>query len=194
MHLKCLTIAALTTFIATPAFAQDAQKWKIDEQGLTSLSFTATQMGKEFTGQFLDFDIELAFSPDALESSYVMVEVTMESAETQDEERDEMIQNDEWFNSNNFPLAFFISENFTANPDESSDYEYLARGELTIAGEAKEIDLPFTFKNKGENGYVAGEITLNRLDYGLGQKSWPDAESISHDVHVKFDMDLLPAD
>lgn len=193
MRLKFLTIAALTCLISSPVIAQDAQKWEIDEQGLRSLTFTATQMGKEFTGTFSDFDVELAFSPDALEASFVQVNVSMESAETQEDDRDEMLQNDEWFDTHNHPFATFISEEFGKNPNDSSPFEYVAYGELTIAGEAKEIDLPFSFENKGERGYVAGEITLNRLDYGLGQQSWPDDESISHDVQVKFDIDLLPA-
>jgi len=188
-----LSVAASVFMYAAPAHAQSATQWQLTPQEDQLLSFSATQMGNEFTGEFSDFRANIAFSPDDLEHSAVSVTVSLASAHTGEEERDETLQSDEWFNSDVFPTASFTANHFEKIPEnEADEYEYIAHGTLDIGGIKNEVELPFSFDigEDGQNASTQGEATLNRMDYNLGAKSWSDEESISHSVIVEFHLAL----
>ena len=60
----------------------------------------------------------------------------------------------------------------------------------------REIRLPFTFQSAQEGGkpvaWLKGGVTLNRLDYGVGQGEWKDTSTVANEVRVKFELRLLP--
>jgi polyisoprenoid-binding protein YceI len=56
--------------------------------------------------------------------------------------------------------------------------------------------VPFSFANGNESGKAVatlkGGVTLNRLDYGVGQGDWKDTTLVGNEVRVKFDLRLTP--
>jgi polyisoprenoid-binding protein YceI len=41
-------------------------------------------------------------------------------------------------------------------------------------------------------GYLAGRMTLKRLDFGVGQGQWQSTEWVGNDVTVRYSVELVP--
>lgn len=155
----------------------------VDEQ--SRLIFKASVYGKEFSGEFKNFDGEIIFDLDNLKNSHVDISIDMASVDSEDEERDVSMKDAEWFDVQNHREAVFKANDF----EEISSDRYLARGILTIKGNAVPIEFPFdlTIHESPQNGreaLVKGQVTLNRLDFGLGKGRWESADSVAFDVIV----------
>lgn len=188
--LSGFVFTALLLPFSGPAMAQGATVWDVADGG-KSLTFEGTQMGQAFTGTFNDFGVDLAFDPAHLDSSRVTVTVEMASSTSGDAERDETVKSTEWFNVENFPQATFTAETFTHDHGDL----YTAKGKLKIRDFEQDLALPFTYvataDSTPKSAKVTGQVVLRRLDYGLGAQNWKDADSIGHDVIVRFDLDLV---
>ena len=38
---------------------------------------------------------------------------------------------------------------------------------------------------------MKGDVTLNRLDYGMGEGEWEDEKTVGHDVEVLIDVTAI---
>jgi len=96
------------------------------------------------------------------------------------------------FDSAKYPTARFVTSAFT----RKAAGQYEATGKLTIRDVTHEIHLPFTFQTAQEGGkavaWLKGGVTVNRLDYGVGQGDWKDTSVVANEVRVKFELRLLP--
>lgn len=192
-----LTFICALLLCAAPSvsLAAEAPQWDVTEGGEQSLTFTTTQMGAAFTGRFENFTPQITFHPDALDQSHVKVEISLQSAETGDEERDEALQNEDWFNTQQYPIATFETADFQMNEGDNQDrYPYLARGRLDLSGVQQDITLPFSFtiddSTTPHSASAAGAVTLDRIEFGLGAENWDDHDSVGHKVEVRFQLDL----
>ena len=56
----------------------------------------------------------------------------------------------------------------------------------------KDVTLPFTLDIAEENGVLVakavGEITVKRLEYGVGQGQWQDTATVADEVVIGFDL------
>lgn len=184
-------------FLCLPrqANANEAQKWSIIPNDNNTLSFTTTQMGTSFTGHFNEFDTDISFSPERLSDSQVKVRVALPSAETGDDERDQTLQQEEWFHSKNHPVAVFHATQFLTNEGSNQNtHPFIAKGTLSLSGITKDVELSFSFEIDGTStpstAIAQGQTTLNRLDFGLGADNWDDPDSVGHNVVVQFYLHL----
>lgn len=186
--MRALAFLLLTLLTTTPALA-DAPTWTIDPTTST-LAFTGTQEGTEFKGTFQKFTADIKFDEKDLEHSSIKVTVDTASAHTGDKTYDGSLPGTDWFNAAEFPEAVFESKKITANPaaDKDGVANYIADGTLTILGVTKNITLPFGLKTEGPNTHAFGEITLKRLDFGLGVNADGKGEWVGNDVKVRFDL------
>ena len=156
------------------------------------LGFTARQSGGDVDGRFEKFTARITFSDANLASSHFDVEVTTQSVNTQDDNRDSVLRDNDLFNVTKFPTAHFVTSAFA----RKAAGQYEATGQLTIRDVTREIHLPFTFQNVQEGGntvaWLKGGLTVNRLDYGVGQGDWKDTSEVENPVRIKFELRLLP--
>jgi cytochrome b561/polyisoprenoid-binding protein YceI len=168
--------------------------WDIDEVA-SSIAFEATQNGQAFQGKFPDFDGDIYFDPANLAASLASIEIDIDKMETGSADRDVQARGVEWFDANRFPKAYFVTESFTAGTEAN---QYVAQGTLTIRDIKLPFGLPFTLVIDDSQGVRASkmdaEVTLNRLDFGIGQGQWKSTETIGNPVKLRIHIEAQTKD
>ncbi len=142
--------------------------WKVDTAH-SKLGFAARHMViSEVEGQFREFDINVDAGEDFSDSE---VEVTIKTAsiDTGNIDRDNHLKSPDFFDAVNHPEMKFVSSSI----EKLSDEEFKLKGDLTIRGISRSIDLDVTYggkiKDPWGNERVGFQIEgkLNRFDYDL---------------------------
>jgi len=208
-----LTAVALAAFVlATPLFqpsapAQDAAdptiptaeslitdipagapRWIVDTAA-SSLSFRFVYTDQDagettFTGRFARWDAAIYFEPDGPGAIAVVIETA--SAADGVAIHDRTLPNPEWFDVATHPVATFIAEEIR----DRGEGAYEARGQLTIKGESRGIDLPFTLRIEGDRAVMEAQTEIDRRDFGVGAASGPAAlisRNVELSIHVEAD-------
>ena len=177
----CCFIACLV------AGSASAKTWTVDPAAST-LRFTGTAQGEEFSGRFARFEARIAFDPADLAQSSFQVEVDVASADTQNEERDGTLKDAEFFDAATHPMATYAATRFVP---VGTGFE--AHGTLTLRGTARPVTLVFTWAEDAGGARLEGKATLDRMAFGVGGGEWADAEMIAHEVKVATTLVLRPA-
>ena len=173
--------AAPVALSAAGALAADT--WTVDPDSAT-LTWTVPFSGNALPGQFNDFTTDIAFSPDDLAGSAVTVTVQIVSVATENEEQAAELPKPEWFDAETWPTATFAAESF--RHVDGDDYE--AGGTLTIRDVSNPVTLPFTFAIDGDSAQITGGLTINRVDYGVGQGDWAIDDVVGFPVEITFNL------
>ena len=154
----------------------------------SSIEFTGTLAGGEFTGKFQRFVAAIAFDPANLADSRFRVEIETGSADTADADRDVALAGDEFFAVSRWPKATYEASQFAA----AGPGQYQARGKLTIRGIARDVPVTFTFKSNadGRSAALSGRASVHRLDFGVGQGEWQDTKWLGDEVRIRFELAL----
>ncbi len=187
MIIRTAISVLLLLLISFPAWAE----WKIDHER-SRLVFEATQMGAVFTGTFPSFDGDIFFDPENLENSHVRIVVNLAAVDTQSTDRDQYILMENWLYTESFPESVFETIKF----EKKEENQYLAHANLTIRGVTLPVRLPFSlFISTDEAGNklakMEGNLTLNRLAYGVGQGEWEDTKMVGNPVIVSVSLTAL---
>lgn len=151
-------IIILLFFIAG-IFQLKAQNVKSSESKVT---FEISNMGfKTVSGSFTGMDGQVNLSPENLLNSNIDVCIDAKSVNTENKKRDEHLNKDDFFHTDNYPTICFQSTSITKNGDQ-----FIAVGKLTIKGITKTVQIPLS----RENNSITGQLTLQRLDYNVGPK------------------------
>lgn len=158
------------------------------------LQFQFTQAGSDETGRFGNFQADFYFDPEKLEQSHFAVTVDMASVDTGDSERDQILRSEDLFAVEQWPEAHFKTTSITRGEGN----RYLAQAELTIRDQTRQLPFPFTLEisetaagGEGQGRAVfrlKAEVSLKRLDYGVGKGDWAETTWISDEVLVKVDV------
>ena len=183
--MRRLLAAALGTVLSGPAMAD---VWTIDGD-TSALTFEGLQSGAPFEGRFNQFDADIRFDPGALGDSRVTVVVDTSSFSTDNEQRDSVATGEEWFSVDVFPEARFEVTAFSHVDGDS----YEAVADLTIRDMTVSITLPFSLVIDGDTARMSGEVSLNRLDFGLGQGDWESDAMVGYPVRVSVDLTAVRA-
>lgn len=172
-------LAALL-LLASPAHATDYVADKSSQ-----LTFVAIYQGESFTGRFQTFTPAISFDPAALERSRFDVRITLASANTDNEERDDLLLGSDFFDSKKLSEARYTATKFRA----LGGNKFVADGNLTLRGISKPIALTFTWTT-GAKTTLQGEARLNRLDFNVGTGDWADTGLLPATVTVKTTLNL----
>lgn len=177
---QALAAGVFATMMTAGLSARAADQWSVaaDE---SSVEFTGTQLGAEFTGAFEAFTANITFSPDDLAGSSVEVLIDIASANTQNADRDSQIAAPDWFDAAQWPTAKFVTKSFT----EISEGKYEAVADLTIRDVTREVVLPFDLVIADNAADAVGVVTIKRTDFGVGQGQWTDTSQVGDDVSIK---------
>jgi cytochrome b561 len=153
----------------------------------SKLQFRTTMYGSEFTGDLPDFNGTIIFNPDDLSTARADIRINMAKVTTGDSDRDSNIGGAAWFDSAAFPEARYEAAKF----EKAEGNNYVAIGNLTIRGKTMPVVIPFTLDIAGNTAHMKGDVTLNRLDYGMGEGEWEDEKTVGHDVEVLIDVTAI---
>lgn len=160
-------------------------------------------VGKKVTGQH-NGTLNVDDSKVVVEGNdvvYAKVEMDMNSIVCEDLTNPEYnkklvdhLKSDDFFSSDKFPQATFVTTGFSTNPDASADGQnYIVTGDLTIKGITKEVSFPVNVEINGEQLQANGTATLDRtkwnIKYGSGSffKGLGD-KMIYDDFEIEFDL------
>jgi polyisoprenoid-binding protein YceI len=140
--------------------------WAIDPVH-SSISFSVRHlMVSRVRGTFESFSGAVVVAEDGTPS--VKAEIAVDSLHTGNDQRDGHLKSADFFDSEKYPTATFVSTGVRANGDD-----YVLDGDFTIKGVTKPIELKLEFNgvNPGMgHGEVAGfeaSVVLNRKDFGI---------------------------
>jgi len=180
---RIIWIVTLTSgILATQAYASS---W-VSVSAESMLEFTTKYEGAEAPGQFKQFNVDLNLDPEQLAESFLLVTVDVTSASLGSTDIDEAIAQPEWFDAKTFPQAEFKSDRIL----HLGEANYLAEGVVSIKGVDKPVNVSFHWSEAGQNAIISGELTLSRVDFGIGSGAWATDPSIAYNVRVRFEVHL----
>ncbi len=178
--MKKITICAML-IICFSVFAAIAGDWKISNDE-TQMSFKIKGPFGTVNGTIKNLIGSINFDKKNLAGSKVDVTADATTIKSGNNMRDRHLKKEEWFDASKFPLIHFISQSFSQTPEG-----FIINGILTLKDVSKPISFPFTFERNGKTGVFKGEFTINRIDYGIGGKSF----TVGNDVSVLLEVPAM---
>ena len=157
MQRKFIYLFSLFAFVVT-AFAGEPIHFTRIDKNHSTVGFSVPILAgmSKVTGKFTDFTFDMVYDESNPENSSVKATIQMASIDTGIEDRDKHLRSGDFFDVAKFPQATFISKNM-----EGKDGKLIARGDFTLRGVSKEIEVPFTitgFKKSKNEGWLRVSI------------------------------------
>jgi cytochrome b561/polyisoprenoid-binding protein YceI len=166
-----------------PAEPVVAGEWVVDPQS-SKIEFEGRHGSKIFKGRFDQWTARIQFDPENIERASARVNIKTGSASTGDTYYDSTLPSADWFDAAKFPTATFLSKSFRRTG--SGTYE--VDGELTIRGVTKSLTFPFELRGGSQKADMTAELTIKRLDFGVGAAADPRAEWVSNPIRIKLEV------
>lgn len=112
------------------------------------------------SGTFTGMTGDVKFNEQNLEESSFSVCVDPSSVDTGNKRRDKHLREAEYFNVERFLTICYVSDIISRTDDG-----FVTRGKLTIKGITRIVTIPFV----KEGNTLSGTLSLNRLDYNVGE-------------------------
>jgi len=143
-------------------------KWTIDA-GHSGIHFSVRHLViAKVRGKFTKFRGTIELDEADLTRSQIDVSIDVASVNTSEDTRDAHLRSGDFFDAEKFPTATFKSTSITKNGDA-----YLVKGDLSVRGVTKEVELHATFEGKGkdprgdERAAFQAKTSINREDWGM---------------------------
>ncbi len=179
---RFLLCAMLAASLAPKAGAGYAQRVTAVDLDKSAITFVSKQMGVPVEGKFEKFSVQFVFDAAKPSEGRVQVELNLASIDTGSDEANDEVKSKGWLDVKNHPTARFVSSSVKS----LGAGRYEVAGKLTIKGRAKDVIAPFTLKPAGQGAVFDGAFALKRLDYGIGEGTWSDTDTVADEVQVKF--------
>lgn len=170
--------------VAPPSLDDLEGNYFVDKANGTAEILFHTKGLKATKGGFKDFTIEFNV-PDDFKTSELTVKIKTKSIDTGNEMRDEHLMDIEFFDAANHPEITYMSTSVALG-----DTSYIAKGELTLNGTTKSLDVPFLHLGaggEGNNKFEAfeGAFVIDRTAYGQQESS-----GVGNIVNLNFYCEL----
>jgi cytochrome b561 len=190
--LPCLTLWLVVTCLGQPLPALAGGL--VSDPGESQLVFSFTQAGGINSGKFTKFEVRFSAPGAAVPAGELIVTIDTASLDTGDGDRDGILRGADLFDTERFPVARFVAQRI----DSTGDGKYSALGTLTIRDVSHTLELPLAASHAAESAaevtHLVGDITINRLDYGVGQGEWESTEWVADKVSISWSIRLEPGD
>lgn len=187
---KLLGLAALILLSAS-AFAADALQ--IDPAH-SSINFRVRHMLiSNVPGSITGISGTVHFDDKDVTKSSIDVTIKVTTINTGNEGRDRDLRSPNFFDTDKYPEAKFVSKRIEKRGDN-----YVAIGDLTLKDVTKQIELPFELaKNNTPAGPAIGvsaSTTINRKDYHINYNRVMDSGGavVSDEVKLEIDLEAKP--
>jgi polyisoprenoid-binding protein YceI len=186
-HTSTMRTAILAALILAAAPAQAAQ-WQVDA-AKSKLGFMLTWDREPFRASFRKWSAAIDFDPADLAHAKADVAIDIGSLASEDPKNDRYRNGPNGLDVMHFPQARFVTKSIR----EVTPNHYEATADLSIRGITKEVTLPFTLTIAGTAAHMTGELTLSRVDFGVGLGrtfgiDWSSERTVSHAVKVTIDL------
>jgi len=188
---KVLFNFAAILVIAAPMFAADTLN--IDPAH-SSVSFTVRHMMiSNVPGRFGKISGTVNYDAQDITKSSIDVKVDTTSINTDNENRDRDLRGPNFFETDKYPEAHFVSKKIEKRGDQ-----WYAMGDLTIKDVTKQVELPFEL-NAGQTPMgpaigITASTKINRKDYHINYGRVMDngGAVVSDDVKLEINIEARP--
>lgn len=149
---------------------------------LSKVSFQIKSFGINVDGTFHNYVIRAEMDTLSLEDSYIHARIPVATIETGIGKRDKHLLEEKYFSETEYPDILY--ESFTIT--RSGKATFIANGLITIKGVQQSISTSFQLVTKSNHRYLVAEFELNRLDFGVGTKSWTMSDVVKIEVSQEF--------
>ena len=170
--------------------------WQVDPWH-TSAVFQIRHMGlSNVQGRFDNITGTVVANEADPSQSSVQVTIPTASIDTDVKMRDDDLRSPHYFDADKYPNITFQSTSIS----HKHGSRYIAVGDLTIHGVTKEISLPFEIYGPIKDPFgsprfgLSTEITLDRLDYGVGAGDVLAGGQLAEgqEVPIKINLEAIP--
>jgi polyisoprenoid-binding protein YceI len=184
---KLFTKAALAPLVLLSGMSTQAAVFELDPAESTVIfkwSYEGTPYQGEFKNVQASFDIDLT-NPGGCNFSVTIpiADIAVDGAEVKD-----YLMDIEMFDVDQFPTASFQATKCSLQSVNS----FTAEGSLTIRNQTHPLAFPFTLDIEMNDGqprfHLTSEVTVKRLEFGVGQGYWANTSTIPNDVTIQVDV------
>lgn len=156
----------------------------------SAISFSVDQAGAPLQGVFKTYTASLCLDP-AGKGNSMRVDVDTGSADTEVPELDDALKDSDFFDVAKWPKATFQSESM----QQMGPGQYAVTGKLTVRDVTREVKVPFIWAPAadGRSAKLTAHISIQRLDYKVGQGQWADPKWVGNQVDLSFTVVFKPA-
>lgn len=169
------------------------QVWKIDKS-LSKIEFVATQKSAPTTGEFKNYELKkLTFDPQNPSEAEVEIEIDTSSISLSNTLVEQTLKSSSWFDVADYPRAVFKAQNF----EKLAGDNYKLNGELTIKNITRALQVSLAIETRNETSTnphsikAAGNATISRLNYQIGQGEWASTETLNDEVVLKINITAI---
>lgn len=176
----------------------NSTKWAIDKSHST-LNFKAKHlMITTVTGTFGSYDANIETNGNDFSSAQIQFSADIASVNTGNEQRDEHLRSDDFFNAASFPTLNFKSTDATRKNDKS----FILHGDLTIRNVTLPVDLDVDVNGIVKDPWgntkagISFRTKINRKEFGLNFHVLNEAGNllVSDDIRIEGDFQLSVAE
>ena len=171
--------------LASVAPSLSAQKPYVRDVPHSQINFVAESQLVDAHGTFDQWNAEILFDEEKLETSSVLITIDAQSINTRIERRDAHLKSNDFFAADSFPTITFKSTIINRLAGDRVNIT----GELTIRGRTKLITIPSRlvfYDTQRDAGRVKGETTILRTDFGVDYQ--PPVNKINPEIRIQFDI------
>ncbi len=144
--------------------------WNIDLEH-TYVDFEIRHLLATSKGSFKVSGGSLVIPESGYENAHIEIVIDAASVDTRVVERNEDLRGPDFFDVANYPEIRFVADKIVR-----TEKDYIAKGQLTLHGITKDVDLHFIYEGEQESPFkkglfvtsFAGEATIDRRDFGMG--------------------------
>src|SRR5215510_202099 len=168
--------------------ATEAAQWRVDP-AKSKVGFVVTWDREPFHASFKRWTANIDFDPAMLARAKADVLIDIASYLSEDPQNDKYRVGPNGLDVRRFAQAHFVSKSFR----EVGPGRYETVADLTLHGVTREVKLPFVLAISGNSAHMTGELTLSRLDFGVGTGNtwgidWSSERTVSHAVKITVDL------
>lgn len=179
--------AALAPLLLLSSLSAHAATWVLDPAD-SKVIFKYSYSGTPYQGEFKNVDAVFEIDPMNPGSCKFTVEIPIVDISVEDAETLDYLLDVELFDVDQFPTARFEATQCRLESMSS----FVADGNLTIRDQTHPLSFPFKLDvdTSGERVrfHMTSEVTIERLEYGVGQGYWANTSAIPNDVSIEVDV------
>src|SRR5690554_1902394 len=180
---KLFSRAAVAPLLLLTSSSASAMTWVIDQEDSTVV-FKYSYSGTPYQGAFRNIDAVFEIDPLSPGDCRFEVTIPIGDMDIDDEETLSYMMDIELFDVDRFPTARFEATECRLESMNS----FVADGMLTIRDQTHPISFPFKLEVEDRRFRLTSEVTVQRLDYGVGQGYFANTSAVPNDVVVEVDV------
>lgn len=179
--------AALAPLLLLISLPLQAATWVLDPAE-SRVTFTYSYGTDPYTGEFKN--VQARFEIDPMSPGSCKFEVTIPIADIAVDSPEvlDYLLDYELFDVDQWPNATFSAEKCSLKSMNS----FSSDGTLTIRDQTHPLTFPFDFEVEIYDGqprfHLTSEVTIQRLQFGVGQGYWANTGEVPNDVVIKVDV------